>query len=921
MSRRVPRSASRRGADQLLLWVVRAGVLLVLVVPLIVTPGTLFPFVVGKALFARMVIEVTLALWLLLIFFYPQHRPTKSWVLLAFGLWLLVSTLAAFAGVSLVRSLWSTYERMQGVVDLAHWFAFIVVAGSTFRTFADWRLLFTINLALCALVSALGLGQYYGLWDQAWLLWESPERLASTVGNPIYMGTYTSVSAIIGLSLLLQSLGHQDPERVQQRRRGTDTRRRHRRSKRRNPRFDYWPWLRAFWVLAILVSLWALWLTASRGAALGLVVGMIAFALGHLNRQVLPALRWASYGILVAAIAAVTFFIVARSSPILDPLVESSAMMQRLTSISIGSAQGRAVATGAGLRAYLDKPLLGWGPENFIVAWGRYFDAESGVDQRFDQAHNKVVETITTTGASGLLSYLLIWGAMAAVVIRSLRRRQSYDRMFVSLLGATLVAYFVQNLVSFETPTTMMLFAILVAFVMSEEGWVRRHDAAATQQRASGRVSRQPSLATSYGPLATGPLVGLLRTSWGATLLVLVVAAVTVGSLLLLNVRLYAAAAAVLQARTATTSWAEQVTYFNRSIERFPGLANYPRIYMITATAKGIGTLPEAEFEPAVDLVTAVGQQGLAAEPESWRLQVTLAQFYQATAARKPEYLAVARGHVKAAVRLAPKTLDTLTVRNVQERGELCWEDGHVARPVPPAPGTALAFDGVDDTATVDLDLSDTSVVSVDFWVRAPSTSGPYGRLLEFTAGHNRWILRMSSTPGNLGVYLDGTGGIRWGVWYNDVLETPWQHLVVIMDRGSPPTITVYHNGVQLTLVGHPNTDNVTGVFGTGTLALMSRGGTNLFGGGELDELRIYRRALTASEVAARYAAGRGVSGGADADLVAGWHFDDGNGMTASDYSGNEHPLTLAGGPRWVAGHVALPAPPGSRLGARDACD
>ncbi len=223
------------------------------------------------------------------------------------------------------------------------------------------------------------------------------------------------------------------------------------------------------------------------------------------------------------------------------------------------------------------------------------------------------------------------------------------------------------------------------------------------------------------------------------------------------------------------------------------------------------------------------------------------------------------------------------------------------------APHTALAFDGVDDSATVSLDLSDTSVVSVDFWVRAPSTSGSSGRLMEFTAGDNRWILRMSSTPGNLGVYLDGTGGIRWGVWYGGVLEVDWQHLVVIMERGSPPTVTVYRNGVRVEPTSVSETDNVVGTFGMGTLALMSRGGTNLFGGGELDELRIYQRALTAAEVAARYAAGRGASGAAEPDLVAGWHFDEGHGTTAADYSGNGHTLTLAGGPRWVSGHVASP--------------
>ncbi len=40
---------------------------------------------------------------------------------------------------------------------------------------------------------------------------------------------------------------------------------------------------------------------------------------------------------------------------------------------------------------------------------------------------------------------------------------------------------------------------------------------------------------------------------------------------------------------------------------------------------------------------------------------------------------------------------------------------------------------------------------------------------------------------------------------------------------------------------------------------------------------------------------------------MAGWHFDEGQGSSASDSSGNGHTLTLTGGPRWVTGHVVAP--------------
>ena len=216
------------------------------VTPLIVTKDTLFPFVVGKAIFARSVIEVTFAFWVVLIIYYGQHRPPRSWVLAALGVWLLVSIIAGLLGVSPVRSLWSTYERMQGIVDLAHWFLFVMMAGSVFRTPQDWRLLFTVNLGVGGWVSVMGIGQYYGLFDSTIL--ESANRITSSLGNATYMGACAMVNAMIGLSLLVHSWGRPEPTREQpspaNRR---SERRRRRRARGGDSQFYYLPWLRAVW--------------------------------------------------------------------------------------------------------------------------------------------------------------------------------------------------------------------------------------------------------------------------------------------------------------------------------------------------------------------------------------------------------------------------------------------------------------------------------------------------------------------------------------------------------------------------------------------------------------------------------------------------------------------------------------------------
>ena len=677
----VARPTDRNGkpavAGAALLWLVRLGVMLVLVIPLVVTPGTLFPFVVGKALLARTVIEVTFALWLILIIYRPEYRPPRSWVLIALVVWLAVSLLAGVAGVSFTRSLWSTYERMQGIADLAHWVGYILVAGSVFRTLADWRSLFTVNLAVCAVASALGLGQHYGLFESPILA--GSQRIASTLGNATYLGAYTSISALAGLGLLWHSFtpraaapGGAAPAQPRNRSRA---RRRQRRSGGREFRFNYLPWLRGFWGLAILCSGWAMWLTGTRGAVVGLAVAIIVFAVGYLVWGAMPRVRRVCWGLLGVIIAATVLLIVAAGLDIgYNPNLATRTMTQRLVAIGPDdlSVQGRIASVRAGFDAWQDRPLLGWGPENFLIAWGRHVVPVPGFYDRFDQAHSKIVEALTTTGAVGLVSYLSIWLAMAVAMLRSVRLRRDYGQLCVGIMGATMVCYFVQNLFLFDTPGTVMLFAILAAFAASEERW-RRENAPASPAAARPRLAMvgrtlddwRQRLRLWQGLRLSGRS-RFLRTPPGVALAALLIAALTVGGTVFYNGRQYVAAAAVFQAHDTSAPWAVQVAHYEWAADSFPGLANYPRIYLISQATWNVGAFRGAELEQVAALVQAAGQEGLTAEPENWRLQIELARFYQTAAARNPEYLQVASHHVAEAVRLAPNPHDTV---NIQEEG------------------------------------------------------------------------------------------------------------------------------------------------------------------------------------------------------------------------------------------------------------
>ena len=649
--------------EHLLLYLVRGGVLVVLFTPLIVSTETLFPFIVGKALFSRSVIEVTVALWVMLAFAFPSYRLGRSWVLIALAAWVAVSIISGFAGVSLQRSLWSTYERMQGIFDQVHWLAFVIVAASVFRTLTHWKLLFSVNLAVSMVVALLGVANQYELIN--WAILGSGTRQVSTLGNATYVGAYSMVNILIAAALM----GHSWRDRAPQVDPGRAARRRRRSPPRTAPSVDYPPMLMAFWFTAMVTNVLVLWLAQARGALMGLLAGVVAFALVYVLWGELQLLKKIALGIFPVLAAIAVLLLVARATPVFDTVIESNPMLNRVVSTRLDhSLRGRLTAWRAGLRGYLDKPIFGWGPENYLIAWGRYFDSASGVRERFDQAHNKVLEELTTKGAVGAVSYLAIWAVMGWAMVRSIRRRQQYDQVFVAIVAAVMVGFFIQNLFLFDSPVTSLQFAILVAFAVSDEVHQRQSDGhepdAATPELPHPQTGASRLAGLSY-------LTAWLRTTPGSTAGAGLIAMILVMSLLVFNARPFGAAKAVVRTANPAITWDQRLGLFQKSIDDFPALANYPRMMLLTQVSRNIRGMTPQELGLALAIIETEAQHAMEGEPESWRVEVSLARFYQIASQQiDAAYLELARTHLDEAIRLAPRTLDVVSVLKDQEHLE-----------------------------------------------------------------------------------------------------------------------------------------------------------------------------------------------------------------------------------------------------------
>ncbi|MFL6374830.1 MAG: LamG-like jellyroll fold domain-containing protein [Pyrinomonadaceae bacterium] len=204
--------------------------------------------------------------------------------------------------------------------------------------------------------------------------------------------------------------------------------------------------------------------------------------------------------------------------------------------------------------------------------------------------------------------------------------------------------------------------------------------------------------------------------------------------------------------------------------------------------------------------------------------------------------------------------------------------------------GQAFSFDGIDDS--VDLGTWFTmNDFTISMWVKPGETQVQYADIIDNNhTGAQNWVLQQDST--NTNVYaFSGTP---------DFTLTPnvWQHVVVTHDASN--AVSVYVNGAVV----------AAGTFaipynGTQFLRLGRWGGGGRNWNGQMDEVAIFSRALTAADITALYGSGQAGMCKPTATVpptgLVGWWGGDGD---ARDISGNANDGILRNGAGFASGKV-----------------
>ena len=423
----------------------------------IVTPSTLFPFIVGKYTFFKAAVELALVSAILGWGFHRNFKfeilNFKLWkqpLVVAVTLFVAVFLLAGFTGVNPSASFWSNFERGEGSFLLLHFYVYFLLLIFLFQTAEDWKRLFRVAVAAGFLVMLYGVAAVTGV--SGFVGAALCERFAGSLGNAAYIGTF-SIFMLFYIAYLAASGDW-----------------RGRNWQRRN--------LPILIFLAVYFSIFLL-LSQTRGGLLGLGVGVIAALLYLVFTLPSRPWRYAALGTIIALILFGALGIYYRQHINLAPWCGGGG--NRILDVSF---EGETINTrfalwGQSIEAWKERPILGWGPENFSIAFEKYYNPVHTV--WFDRAHNIFFDYLVMTGAFGLLSFIGIFAVYYRQLFKFHRQsttnnkqqgQKSIKQSTVNgqmsnvaqraLLSALPIAYLVQGLVLFDVlPIYINLFLFL----------------------------------------------------------------------------------------------------------------------------------------------------------------------------------------------------------------------------------------------------------------------------------------------------------------------------------------------------------------------------------------------------------------------------------------------------------------------------
>jgi len=428
-----------------LYWVYLAGFFLIIIQALNVIPFWSEPGDWGKSVVFRIISSVLLCLFIIQVIsrkisldYLRKKIRSISPFFISLMVLFLVFLLAAIFSPNPKFSLWGDPFRSGGFVNFGLYILFSLLLFLTVKD-NDWRKLLDSLIIVGCFVSLVAIFQQFGILSNFFIPFTV--RPHGTMGNPILLSIYLLLLTFLPISFALK-------ERIKLK--------------------------KYFYSLSSLLFVFvAVFLTQTRGTYLGFLAGFLFFF--FLYPQKTKKIRSLKiYGALFFILLIISSFSLKvyldnhlNLYQKLPPLLSST--LDRALGLFEGAkiGQARASVWQISWEAFKERPILGYGLENFPLAFDKYYDPSlpkigqivpgEELWQWFDRAHNVFFETLVTGGTLGFAAYIALF-VLLLWFLQRLKKRGPTDSIISHGIQATFIGYLVALFSAFDSPSTYITF-------------------------------------------------------------------------------------------------------------------------------------------------------------------------------------------------------------------------------------------------------------------------------------------------------------------------------------------------------------------------------------------------------------------------------------------------------------------------------
>jgi len=428
-------------------------------------------------------------------------------------------------------------------------------------------------------------------------------RVASTLGNSIYLSGYGLFLMFLGYILAMK-------ENIKKK--------------------NMWFW---YPVVGGGLGFWGIFLGGTRGAFLGLVIGVGVLLISYiLALKGHKRLKMCMSALLILGVCIMGTFYAFRQTD----FVKNIPAVGRLVNTEVSSTDTRVMAWGIAIEAWKEKPVFGWGPNNYYYAFNKYYRPEFLLhgwgETWFDNAHSVVMNTLAVQGFFGIVTYLVLYMLFIVSLWRAYIRNV-IDIHVLSVGSAFLIAHLVSVSTVFENPTSYLYFFFFLAFLNVQMQAKKTH--AGDEHKAKSK------------DVSTGGTISIIA----------------VVILLVYSTNINPARANMQVLSLIKTINIDPQT----AIATYPSVAAIPTPHIddirndTVRILSGILRDPAAATQPWIAELSTLAieemKKNMVLHPFDIRVHITLAELYAYEAQRtnNPEYIGAAIDTMKEALRISPE--------------------------------------------------------------------------------------------------------------------------------------------------------------------------------------------------------------------------------------------------------------------------